>query len=347
MVSTDANVPDWPHIRLNINQDNSAEPANNLGVTYGSQAISASGSQSISSITGLTASTAYYMYAAQIDANGNPSATASSSFTTSAPPAPTLSVPVAATNKTIGVTTNANTGTMYWVVTTSSTAPTAAQIKAGQNNAGGAAVASGNKAIAVAAKWATAVSGLTNGTTYYGYFVHNNSSGDSNVAATGSFVPAASTSQWSAANSNAAWAISGGSSNVGTHSGGAWNTLRDNNANTLGVIVHTITTLSTDLRLGLSLASVGTAGSGNEAATVSWDAYSGQFYVAGTLIGTYQAYAAGDGSTVTIIFNNGYVYFYLGSTLVTSYDVSALGTSLYPTAFSNASSVVTTTFTNW
>jgi hypothetical protein len=236
---------------------------------------------------------------------------------------------------------------MYWVVTTSSTAPTAAQVKAGQNDAGGAAVASGNKAITVAAKWATATSGLTNGTTYYGYFVHNNSLGDSNVAATGSFVPAASTSQWSSANSNAAWTISGGSSNVGTHTGGSWNTLRDNNANTLGVIVHTITTLSTDLRLGLSLASVGTLGSGNEADTVAWDAFSGQFYVAGTLIGTYQAFVAGDGSTVTITFNNGYVYFYLGSTLVTSYDVSSIGTSLYPTAFSNASSVVTTTFTNW
>jgi hypothetical protein len=64
---------------------------------------------------------------------------------------PVLTSPVGtstgSTTATVGATTDTGSGTLYYVVTTSATQPTAAQIKAGQNNTGSAAVASGNQAV--------------------------------------------------------------------------------------------------------------------------------------------------------------------------------------------------------
>jgi hypothetical protein len=74
MVSNSATVPDWPHIRLNINQTNTAEPANDLGTAHGSQAISASGTQTISGISPAM-TTGQWLYVAQLDSGNNPSTT--------------------------------------------------------------------------------------------------------------------------------------------------------------------------------------------------------------------------------------------------------------------------------
>lgn len=349
-VTTESTVPDWPHIRIGVNIANTQEPATSVATVFGNANITAPGTQNISGISGLLASTAYYLNVAQLDANGNPSAVSQFAFTTTAPPAPTLSAPVSATTGTIGVTTNQNTGTMYWVVTTSSTAPTAAQVKAGQNNLGTAAVASGNKAITVAAKWATAVSGLTNGTTYYAYFCHNNAGGDSNVASTASFVPAATTTQYTNVSN---WTVtsSGGTNNkVAKSTNGSWSSARTNNADSLGSVVHTLTALGTELRVGLSTSALIAGSTGNESTCFSWDVFNGNLFVAGSLVGAYSGYTAVNGNTVTLTFNNGYVYVYLNSTLVVSLDVSSIGTTLYPFCVSNDNTTpttVTSDFTHW
>jgi hypothetical protein len=108
--------------------------------------------------------------------------------------APTLSSPTGTKTGTstasLGVTTDQSGGTLYWVVTTSATPPSAAQVKAGQNDGGTAAAASGSQA--VAASGAQSISGgatgLTPSTTYYAHYMHEDAGANqSNVADSASF----------------------------------------------------------------------------------------------------------------------------------------------------------------
>lgn len=102
--------------------------------------------------------------------------------------APTLTLPLGLplgdTSGYLGVTTNEGNGTLYYVVTTSATPPSAAQVKAGQNDGGTAAVYAGNQVISsTGAKEATAT-GLSSATAYYAYFMHEDALGNqSNVSA--------------------------------------------------------------------------------------------------------------------------------------------------------------------
>jgi hypothetical protein len=110
--------------------------------------------------------------------------------------APTLSSPIsAATGKDAGsgtVTTNEGNGTLYSVVTLTSTPPSAAQVKAGQN-ASGTGLASGLKptqAITTTGAKTVAYTGLTTGTAYFPYFAHEDAAGNiSTVSAGASFTP--------------------------------------------------------------------------------------------------------------------------------------------------------------
>lgn len=104
--------------------------------------------------------------------------------------APVLTVPVAnataATTATVGATTDEANGTLYSVITTSSTQPSVAQIKAGQNHLGASATWSSNQAISSTGAKTFSVTGLTAGTMYYTYTVHADAAGNnSNVVASG------------------------------------------------------------------------------------------------------------------------------------------------------------------
>ncbi len=77
------------------------------------------------------------------------------------------------TTATITVDTTESNGTLYWVVTTSSTPPTAAQIIAGKDNSGVTAAASGTQAIATSGTKTVLVTGLTAATAYTAHFVHH------------------------------------------------------------------------------------------------------------------------------------------------------------------------------
>jgi hypothetical protein len=110
--------------------------------------------------------------------------------------APTLSSPIsAATGKDAGsgtVTTNEPNGTLYSVVTLTSTPPNAAQVKAGQN-ASGTLLASGlrpTQSVSSTGAKTVAYTGLTTTTAYFPYFAHEDSSGNiSTVSAGASFTP--------------------------------------------------------------------------------------------------------------------------------------------------------------
>ena len=71
---------------------------------------------------------------------------------------------------TLQVTTDVDTGTFYWVLTTSATAPSVAQVKAGQDHLGAAAPASGNKVVSATGVQSDSATGLAASTTYYPLF---------------------------------------------------------------------------------------------------------------------------------------------------------------------------------
>jgi hypothetical protein len=112
--------------------------------------------------------------------------------------APVLANPINAadgeTASTGRVATDEAKGMLYWVVTTSATAPTAAQIKLGQDNAGVAATASGSQVVTTAGQQplSPAPSGLAPGTTYTTHFMHEDTVGNqSAVASAPAFTTAA------------------------------------------------------------------------------------------------------------------------------------------------------------
>ncbi len=72
------------------------------------------------------------------------------------------------------VDTDQSTGTLYWVVTTSSTSPSASQVKDGENDKGEDADAFGNQSVVTTGTQAVNASGLSSDTTYYFHFMHEN-----------------------------------------------------------------------------------------------------------------------------------------------------------------------------
>lgn len=96
----------------------------------------------------------------------------------------------------LGVTTDDPNGTLYWVVSTSATAPTATQIRAGQMHTGASAAAAGSQSISSAgAKTGIAATGLTGATPYYAHFHHRDAANNDSavVSANGFTTDAAET----------------------------------------------------------------------------------------------------------------------------------------------------------
>jgi hypothetical protein len=141
----------------------------------GSAAMTAATAKTFA-LTGLTASTQYTICLMAEDASGNKSSVTCYDITTQAVPdttAPTTSsVSASATGQTtanlLGTSDEAATG--YWVVLPgpSATAPTAVQVKAGQNSVGSAVASgkSGSAAMTAATAKTFALTGLTASTTY-------------------------------------------------------------------------------------------------------------------------------------------------------------------------------------
>ena len=111
--------------------------------------------------------------------------------------APTLSNAAATatgeTTASLAVDTDTGSGTLYWVVTTSATPPSAAQVKAGNDHTDSAAVDSGSQAVSGTGTQNVSggATGLTAETAYHAYFMHEANSEQSNVA-TDSFTTDAS-----------------------------------------------------------------------------------------------------------------------------------------------------------
>lgn len=176
-------------LQIQAGQDHTGAAA----AAAGNQAVSGGGVNS-ASVTGLSDTTTYYAHFQHVDAAANESnLVTSASFATPSyvPPALSLASGTGLSNVTaeLSVTTDNDTGVIYWVVTESAVAPSVAQIKAGQDELGAAAVSLGSIASPGVGANTDVVDGLTRNTTYYAYFVHADSfTNDSLVAETGAFL---------------------------------------------------------------------------------------------------------------------------------------------------------------
>jgi hypothetical protein len=130
--------------------------------------------------------------------------------------APTLSSPsgtqTGETTADLSVSTDEGAGTLYWVVDTSSTPPSAAQVKAGQDNGGAAANDSGSQAVSAtgAQTISGGATGLTASTTYYAYFMHEDVAGNqSTVSASASFATTggAAADSWGLEDDSGQWVL--------------------------------------------------------------------------------------------------------------------------------------------
>lgn len=113
---------------------------------------------------------------------------------------PVLSSPASSnvTNSgaTVSVTTNEANGTLYVVLTTSATDPTATQIKAGQDNSGNPATLAANTEItATGANSFGLLFGLTAATSYTAHFMHEDAQGNQSTVAHTTFTTSAAPPQ--------------------------------------------------------------------------------------------------------------------------------------------------------
>jgi len=163
-------------------------------VDSASTTVSSAGTQTLS-FSGLTAATNHYIHFVHEDSAGNQSNVVSTSqFTTTGgdTTAPTLSN-ASATN--IGNTTvdgqadtDEGNGTLFGVVTASSTKPSKAEVKAGQDYTGSAAVDSAFTTVSSTGTQTLSFSGLTAATNHYIHFMHEDSAGNqSSVVSTSQF----------------------------------------------------------------------------------------------------------------------------------------------------------------
>lgn len=175
--------------RVKAGQDHNGIAADDSG----SQAVSGTGVQNLSPApSGLTSETTYYIHFMHENASAVQSAVASGDgFTTADVTAPTLSSPTDAANgstaATGSVSTNEGNGTLYWVVSTSGTAPSAAQVKAGNDHTGSAAADSGSQAVSGTGvqTLSPAPSGLTASTAYTIHFMHEDASANQSSVSSG------------------------------------------------------------------------------------------------------------------------------------------------------------------
>ena len=103
---------------------------------------------------------------------------------TDAGSAPVLSLPtetaITDTTATVGCTTDYATGTLYWYVSTSASAPSSANLKSGSGS-----VDYGSQASPGIGTETFGATGLSSSTNYYTYFIHNNATGDSSILGSG------------------------------------------------------------------------------------------------------------------------------------------------------------------
>lgn len=170
-----------------------AEPNATITLYSGSTSVgtaTADGSGNWSITTSPLSQGAHSITVKATDGAGNESTASSVLDITVDTTAPTLSGSdssnLSQTSASVSSSSN-EAGTLYYVVTTSSTSPTPAQILAGNNDTGSTAVASGSGSVSADTAKDFSVSGLTAETSYYVYFVTVDAAGNLSSVSSDSF----------------------------------------------------------------------------------------------------------------------------------------------------------------
>jgi len=193
VVTTSATSPSVAQVQAG--QDHTGASAAFAVGSGSGQAVTTTGVQNVSA-TGLTASTAYYWHYQQQDTATNDSTVVTSAqFTTAAPAdttAPVLTSPAgASTGETTisgSVSTDEDNATLYAVVSTSTTKPSVAQIQAGQDHTGSAAIYGTNQAVSATGTQNVAATGLTASTGYYWHFQQIDTAGNDSTVVTSALI---------------------------------------------------------------------------------------------------------------------------------------------------------------
>jgi hypothetical protein len=171
IASTSATQPTTTQIKAGQMHTGAAAAAD------GSQAVSSGGVQEVfGGVIGLTEGVTYYMHFYQeTDGLIGTNMVTSSAFVPADVTGPVLSsaegTQTGATTANLTVNTDTGAGNLFWVVTGSATTPSAAQILAGQDHTGAAAV-NGSRSVTAAGPQAFGITGLSGGTTYWAHFLH-------------------------------------------------------------------------------------------------------------------------------------------------------------------------------
>ena len=168
-----ANPPTSAQVKAGQDNTGTAVAANRKGTIT----VSAAATEYTAAVSGLTGGTTYDVYYVAEDGTPNLQSTpVKVSVTTTPAAAWTSGWPKAETPTPTGFTAKVNTnvaGTAYYVVLSSgATAPTSAQVKAGNDNSDSPATKSGSiSCVAGATEYTAAVTGLSGGTNYDVYYV--------------------------------------------------------------------------------------------------------------------------------------------------------------------------------
>lgn len=90
------------------------------------------------------------------------------------------------TTADLSVSTDEGNGTVYWVVTQSAAAPTATQVKAGQDHTGSSADDAGSISVVATGTQTDGATGLSVSTQFYAHFMHEDSSANQSTVVTSS-----------------------------------------------------------------------------------------------------------------------------------------------------------------
>lgn len=188
VVTTSATAPTTTQIAAG--QDHTGATAAASGNTG---TLTTSGVKTIN-VTGLTASTTYRAHLYHDDASGDSAVVTSAAFITDVT-SPSLSAQTASSAAPLtcqgSVSTNEGNGTLYAVVTASATAPSAAQVKAGQDHTGSAALRVISQAVSGTGTQSIASGSVTAGTRYMHFMHEDAAANQSTVVSSASFVVAA------------------------------------------------------------------------------------------------------------------------------------------------------------
>lgn len=179
--TTSLTTPDAAQVKAGQDHNGDAAEAS------GTKVVDGVGSQNTQPIDGLQAGATYTFHLLQEDSASNTSNTLTTQVTLPSvddvpPQLSDVSATIEGQTATLAWRSNEGNGAAFWVCTNAATTPTVAQIIAGQDHTGSAAVARGMQVVGQSgAQDSQTVSGLTVGPEYFFHLIHQDDNGNTSA----------------------------------------------------------------------------------------------------------------------------------------------------------------------